>query len=146
MNKSSHSLLSYADAPAAALADPLLLVGRLLLGLLFLMTVWYGNPTSNYLASINYIAPDFWSVLARVAEWLIVISLIPGIATRYGALLGFLFVLIANITAHRWWGYPEAAQGLQYAFFSKDLAITGGFLVLFVTGGGRFSVDEMLRR
>ena len=84
------------------------------------------------------------SVLAHVVEWIIVVTLVLGIGTRYGALLGFLFVVIAFVTAHLYWGYPQAAQDLQYVFLSKDLAIAGGALVLFVTGGGRFSVDNML--
>ncbi len=60
-------------------------------------------------------------------------------------MLGFAFVVIAFVTAHRYWGYPEAAQNLQFIFLSKNIAIAGGLLVLFVTGGGRLSVDEKLR-
>ena len=85
------------------------------------------------------------SPLAHVVEWIVVVTLILGVGTRYGALLGFAFVVIAFVTAHRYWGYPEAAQNLQFVFLSKDIAIAGGLLVLFVTGGGRFSVDEKLR-
>ena len=65
-----------------------------------------------------------------------------GIGARYGALLGLAFVVIAFATAHRYWEFPEAAQNLQFAFLSKDLAIAGGLLVLFVTGAGPFSVDN----
>jgi putative oxidoreductase len=84
------------------------------------------------------------SVLAHVVEWLIILSLVLGIATRYGALLAFIFVVIAFVTAHLYWQFPQAAQGLQYIFLSKDLAIAGGALVLFVSGAGRLSVDKML--
>jgi uncharacterized membrane protein YphA (DoxX/SURF4 family) len=35
-------------------------------------------------------------------------------------------------------------QTLQYVFLSKDLTIANGALTLFVFGGGRFSVDNML--
>lgn len=105
------------------------------------MTVWTGGPAAAYLKSLNYILPDFMSLLAHLAEWIIVVTLILGVATRYGALLAFVFVVIALLTAHLYWQYPQAAQTLQYAFLSKDLAIAGGALVLFVTGGGRYSVD-----
>ncbi|MGH6680312.1 MAG: DoxX family protein [Bradyrhizobium sp.] len=80
-----------------------------------------------------------------MVEWIIIVSLILGIGTRYGALLALAFVLIAFGTAHRYWECPHAAQGLQFMPLSKDIAIAGGLLVLFVTGGGRFSVDERLR-
>ena len=73
------------------------------------------------------------------------VSLILGVGARYGALLGLAFVVIAFATAHRYWEFPEAAQNLQYAFLSKDLAIAGGLLMLFVTGAGRFSVDQKLK-
>ena len=84
------------------------------------------------------------SQLAHVVEWIVTISLILGVATRYGAALGAVFVVIALLTAHLYWQFPEAAQGLQYVFLSKDLAITGGLLLLFVTGAGSISVDNML--
>jgi putative oxidoreductase len=144
--RSSHPLLSYADSAAnGTLADVLLLLGRWLIAAVFLMTVWTGGPSGDYLKSINFIVPDVMSQLAHVVEWIIVVSLVLGLATRYGALLAVAFVVIALVTAHLYWQFPQAAQTLQYVFLSKDLAITGGALVLFVAGGGRLSVDEKLR-
>lgn len=84
------------------------------------------------------------SPLARVVEWVIVISLVLGLGTRYGALLALLFVVIATVAAHRYWGYPQAAQLVQYTFLTKNIAVAGGLLVLFVTSGGRISVDQIL--
>jgi putative oxidoreductase len=126
------------------MTDALLLVGRILLAGIFLMTVWFGSPNVGYLTSMNVISPDVMSILARVAEWIVVISLILGLGTRYGALLGLVFVIIATVIAHRWWGYPQPAQLVQYTFLTKNVAVAGGLLVLFVTGAGRFSVDAML--
>jgi putative oxidoreductase len=142
--RSSHPLLSCTDGVANSLADALLLVGRLLIAAVFLMTVWFASPTAGYLTSINFINPEIMSPLARIAEWIIVVSLVLGVGTRYGALLGLLFVIIAAVAAHRYWGYPEAAQLIQYTLLSKDISIAGGLLVLFVAGAGRLSVDHML--
>lgn len=143
--RSSHPLLSCTDGIATGMSDLLLLVGRILIAAVFLMTVWTGGPNVAYLKSINFVAPELMSPLAHVVEWIIIVSLILGVATRYGALLAVAFVVIAFVTAHLYWQFPEAAQTLQYIFLSKDLAIAGGALVLFVTGGGRFSVDEKLK-
>jgi len=143
--RSSHPLLSCTDGIATSMADILLLIGRLLIAAVFLMTVSTGGPSVDYLKSINFIAPDVMSPFAHVVEWIIIVTLVLGIATRYGALLAFLFVVIAFVTAHLYWEFPQAAQNLQYVFLSKDLAIAGGALVLFVSGGGRFSVDEKLK-
>ena len=126
------------------MGDVWLLIGRILLAVLFLMTVWTGGPAAGYLKSLNYPSPDIMSTLAHVVEWIVVLSLVLGIATRYGALLGLIFVVIAFATAHRYWEFPEATQTLQYTLLSKDLAIAGGLLLLFVTGAGRFSIDNAL--
>ena len=93
---------------------------------------------------LHYPAPDFWSVAAIAVEWVISVSLVLGIATRYGAALALVYVIIAVATAHRYWEFPQAQQGVQYIFFNKDLSILGGLLVLFVTGAGAFSLDARL--
>lgn len=142
--RSSHPFLSHADGIATGMGDVLLLIGRLLLAVLFLMTVTTGGPAAAYLKSLNYPAPELMSQLAHIIEWIVIVSLALGVGTRYGAALGFLFVAIALLTAHLYWHFPEAQQTLQYVFLSKDLAIAGGLLALFVTGAGRFSVDSML--
>jgi putative oxidoreductase len=142
---SSHPMLSHADGIAAEMSDALLLIGRVLIAGLFLFTVWFGSPTAAYLTSIGYVSPEAMSILARIAEWLIVISLVLGVGTRYGALLGLLFVIIATVTAHRWWGYPQAVQLMQYTFGVKNLAAAGGLILLFVTGAGSISIDEKLK-
>jgi putative oxidoreductase len=144
--RSSHPLLSSADGVAAGMTDTLLLIGRILIAAMFLMTVWFGSPNVGYLTSINVISPEVMSPLARVAEWVIVISLVLGLGTRYGALLGLVFVVVATVAAHRWWGYPQPAQLVQYTFLTKNMAAAGGLLLLFVTGAGRFSADAMLAK
>ena len=145
-NGSSHPLLSCADGVAAGMTDTLLLIGRVLIAAMFLLTVWFGSPNVGYLTSINFISPDIMSPLARIVEWIIVVSLVLCVGTRYGALLGLLFVVIATVAAHRWWGYPQAAQLVQYTFLTKNLAAAGGLIVLFVTGGGAISVDRFLAK
>jgi putative oxidoreductase len=143
-NRSSHPLLSCTDGIATGMADTLLLVGRILIAAMFLLTVWFGSPNVGYLTSINFISPEFMSPLGRIVEWIIVVSLILGVGTRYGTLLALLFVVIATVAAHRYWGYPQVAQLVQYTFLTKNIAVAGGLIVLFVTGGGRISVDNML--
>jgi putative oxidoreductase len=128
------------------MTDTLLLIGRVLIAAMFLLTVWFGSPNVGYLTSINFISPDIMSPLARIVEWIIVVSLVLGVGTRYGALLGLAFVVIATVVAHRWWGYPQAAQLVQYTFLTKNLAAAGGLIVLFVTGGGAISVDRFLAK
>jgi len=121
----------------------LLLAARVLIALVFLMTVWLGSPNAGYLGSLNLPMPEVMSWIARAAEALIVLSLILGFATRYGALLGIAYVIVATALAHRYWEYPAAQQLLQYTNFSKNLAILGGLILVYVAGAGKLSVDNM---
>jgi putative oxidoreductase len=141
---SSHPLLSCADGVATGMSDALLLIGRVLIAALFLLTAGFGSPNAGYLTSLGYPSPDVMSTLAVTVEWIVIVSLVLGVGTRYGALLGLLFGIIAAATAHRYWTYPPAAQGIQYIFLTKDIAIAGGLVLLFATGAGRLSVDRLL--
>jgi putative oxidoreductase len=143
-NRSSHHLFSCTDGIADGMSDPIILVGRVLIAAVFLLTAWFGSPNAGYLTSLGYPNPSLMSTLAVAVEYVIIVSLVLGIATRYGALLGLLFVIVATVTAHRYWQYPQPQQGVQYIFLTKNLAIAGGLLVLFVTGAGRISIDRML--
>jgi putative oxidoreductase len=144
-SRSSHRLLSRADGLAQS-SDALLLVGRILIASVFALTAWGGSPNPGYLGSLGLSNPIYWSWVAIAVEVVISITLILGVATRYGVLLTMLYVIVATVLAHRYWQYPAAAQGVQYIFLTKNLAIFGGLFVLFVTGAGKYSVDEQLRK
>ena len=147
---SSHATLSHADGAAASAADAALLVGRVLIGWLFLSAGWAKLMNIagfvTYLTNLKVPNPAFWAWIAAPAEVLIGITLILGLATRYACLFTVLYLVIATALAHRYWEYPAAAQQNQYNHFVKNLAIMGGALFLFVTGGGRFSLDRMLAK
>jgi putative oxidoreductase len=124
--------------------DWLLLIGRVLVAAVFFLTAWFGSPNVGYLTSLGYPVPDILSPVAVTVEFIGVASIVLGLATRYGALLGLLFVIIATVTAHRYWTYPQPQQLVQYIFLTKNLAIAGGLVLLFATGAGRYSIDRML--
>lgn len=149
-NGSSHPALSCLDGIAAAWSDFLLLVGRVLLGWLFLASGYgkLGNiaGATAYFTSLGMTPPGSWAWFAGCAEVALGAALILGIATRYAALATFIWVLVATAIAHRYWTYPAPAQGAQYNNFLKNLAIMGGALCAFVTGAGRYAVDAMLAK
>jgi putative oxidoreductase len=147
----SPAMFAAADNLATRTADAWALVGRVLIGLLFLMNVWprmmSGLPGfTRYLTSLGMPAPEFFTWLSTGIELVAGIALVLGVATRYSALLFFLYVLIATVIAHRYWEYPAAAQSAQYFNVLKNIAIMGGLVLLFITGAGRFSLDGWLRR
>jgi putative oxidoreductase len=151
--ESSHPLLSHADDIAASATDVLLLVGRVLLGWLFLASsagiggkLWNPAGFAGYLKALGAPAPEVLSWIGALVETVIGAALILGIGTRYAALLCAVFLVIATALAHRYWEYPAAQVSGQYSNFLKNLAIFGGALVIFVTGPGRFSIDHMLAK
>jgi putative oxidoreductase len=139
-------MLAYTDGLAVGMNSVIVLVARILIAQLFFLTALNASPTAGYLTSLGVPSPALWSSVAIAVEWIIAFSLIFGVATRYGALLGILYVIIATALAHRYWEYPQAQQVGQYTNFIKNIAIIGGLLLLFVYGAGRFSIDRMLSR
>lgn len=126
--------------------DTLLLVGRVLIALLFLMTVWVGGPSTGYLTGLGFPSGAVCSLVAHIIEWILVVGLIFGVWTRWVALLGVAYVVIATAAAHRYWQYAPPAQQIQYANFSKNLAILGALLFVYVTGPGIYSIDRALSK
>jgi putative oxidoreductase len=53
---------------------------------------------------------------------------------------------VASFSSHAFWTYPEAQRAMQHTHFWKNMSIKGGFLLLFITGAGRYSVDYLLRK
>jgi putative oxidoreductase len=142
--------LGYADELAAQWRDFLVLVARVFLGWLLLASGWgkLGGMAgfTAYLTNLKVPAPGFWAWIAAPVEFLVGLALVLGIATRYAAVVGFIFVLIATALAHRYWEYPAAQVVAQYNNFLKNIAIMGGMIFIFVTGAGRYAVDRVLMK
>ena len=141
--RSSHPALSHADGIATRMGDVLLLLARVLLVAVLFLFAWSGSPNPGYLSSLGLVN-SVWSPVAIAIEFAVAFTVVLGLATRYGALLGLLYVFIATALAHRYWEYPQAQQLAQYTNFTKNLAIFGGLLFVFVCGPGRLSIDRML--
>jgi putative oxidoreductase len=145
---SSTPALSYSDGFAAAWQDFLLLVGRVMIGWIFIQSGW--RKLMDVPAFVKTMPrrdlPEFLGYVAPPVEFFGGILIVLGCATRYAALLILLFTIIATFSSHRWWNYPEAQQTNQHTNFWKNVTMMGGIVLLFVTAGGRYSVDGWLRR
>jgi putative oxidoreductase len=145
---SSHSSLSLADGLATSTADTWLLIGRVLLGWIFVRS-GYGK-LFNVEAVANSFPlrglPSFLAYIAVPFEFFGGIALIFGFATRYVILGFFVFMLVATFSSHRYWEFADAAaRRSQDSSFYKNMAMLGGFFFLFVCGAGRISIDRWLR-
>lgn len=148
-NQSSPAMFAASDRIASRSADLILLIARVLLGWLFLTNGWMKlmNVAGGiaYLTNLHVPNPGFWIWPCLIGELAIGVTLILGIATRYASLFTFVYLIIATALAHRYWQYPAAQQGGQYAHFCKNLGLMGAALMLFWAGPGRYSVDARMR-
>ncbi len=123
----------------------LLLAGRLLLALLFLVSgvrAALSFPGSaSYFAGLGFPVPEAATILAIVIEMGGGILLAAGWKTRWVAWLLVAFVAIATATAHRFWEFDAAQFNNQLNHFLKNLAVIGGLLYAAALGAGRYSLD-----
>src|SRR5437899_3943619 len=133
--ESSHPLLSPTDSIAASSADAFLLVGRVLLGWLFLASsggiggkLWNVPGFAGYLKNLGMPAPEFWSWIVAPVEFVIGAALILGMGTRYAALLCPLFLICPTVLAHHYWESPLAQVAPQYSISLNNLPLFGGGL------------------
>jgi putative oxidoreductase len=144
---SSHPALSGADAFAASASDVILLIGRIMLGWIFVRS-GYGKIFDIAAYGATFPArgmPAWLAYIAVPAEFFGGVALILGLATRYVVLVMLVFMLVATVSTHHYWTFADVAQRrIQDSAFYKNVAMTGGFLFLFVVGAGRISLDAWL--
>ncbi len=127
------------------LQNPLALVGRLLLALLFLpagigkVTGFAG--TVGYIASVGLPLPTLGAIIALVVEIVGGLALIAGLGTRLAALVLAVFTLAASFFFHAYWAVPAAQQFVTQLLFMKNIAVVGGLLTLAAWGAGAWSLD-----
>jgi putative oxidoreductase len=122
------------------------LVGRLLLALIFI-TSGFGKITGfegtvGYIASKGLPLPQIGAIIAIVVELGGGIMLAIGFKARWAALALAIFTLAAAILFHDFWAADAAQKMAQQINFWKNISITGGMLLAFAFGPGRYSVDK----
>lgn len=130
--------------------DVILLLGRVALGVIFVKSgaqkLMALGAFAASLASRGIPQSSMWAVIGATVEFIGGILILTGMRTRYASLLMITFVIVATAISHRYWEFVDAARRTQESQFFKNLAIIGGFLLLFASGPGRFSLDGLLRR
>ncbi len=132
------------------LQNPLSLVGRLLLALLFLPAgiakIGGYAGTVGYIASKGLPLPEVGALVAIVVEVGGGLALIAGFGTRFAALGLALFTLAASVVFHNYWALPADQQMVQQLMFFKNIAVVGGLLTLAAWGAGAWSLDARRSR
>ena len=128
-----------------SLHNPLSLVGRLLMAVLFLPTGI--NKIAGFASTVGYIAskgapvPEVAAIIAIIVEVGGGLALILGFKARWAALALAAFTLVATVMFHNYWTFPAEQQMMQQLMFMKNVAVIGGLLTLAAWGAGAWSVD-----
>ncbi len=125
--------------------DSVALAGRILIGVLFLMSglskLAAPAATQAYIASAGLPAPVAAYAVAVAVEVIGGSLLIAGVGARLVAAGMAVFALATALSFH-----THFADQNQMIHFMKNIAIMGGLLQVVAFGGGKFSVDALLAR
>jgi putative oxidoreductase len=125
--------------------DPAVLAGRILLGLIFVLSglgkISGFAGTAGYIAGKGLPFPELLAALTIAIELGGGLALVFGLYTRWAALALAAFSVLAALIFHDFWAVPEAQKMAQNINFMKNLSIAGGMLVLAAFGPGSLSVD-----
>jgi putative oxidoreductase len=118
------------------------ILGRLLLSAIFLINgigkIFNYEGTIQYME--NFDVPSYLIIPAITVEILFPILLIIGYYTKFSALVLSLFTLALAVIFH-----TDFSNQIQLMSFLKNIAIAGGFLIIFVYGPGKYSIDHKLK-
>ncbi len=128
--------------------DGVILGARLFLAALFLIFGW--RKLRDYAGTVSQVVADGVPLprLAAAAsifmELPVAFAIAIGAFTRIAAVLFALYTMGTSLAEHRYWTVKGPAQVEKMEAFYKNLSIIGGFLLLYVTGPGKYSVDVLL--
>ena len=116
-------------------------LGRIFLSIIFLTEGI--NKIFNYESTIAYMenfnVPEYLAIPAIIVEILFPLLLIVGYQTKISALVLAIFTLATALIFH-----TDFTNQMQLISFLKNFAIAGGFLIIFVNGAGKYSLDHKL--
>ncbi len=125
----------------------LILAARLLLATLFLIFGWRKLEdfpgTVNQMAQLGVPMPLVAAAVATFMELPVAFAVAIGAFTRPAAVLMFFYTLGTALIGHRYWTMTGTDRVDGMDSFFKNLSIMGGFLLLFITGAEKYSIDRL---
>ena len=127
--------------------DALILAARLLLATLFLIFGW--RKLRDYPGTVNQMVQDdapmpvLATAVAIFMELPVAFAVAVGAFTRPSAALLVAYTLGTSLIEHRYWTTKGTDQLASMEGFYKNLSIMGGFLLLYITGAGKYSIDVL---
>ena len=117
------------------------LIGRVFISLIFLLAgvgkIFNYEGTIGYMESFS--VPSYLLIPAIVVEIIFPLLIIVGYKTKFSAMILALFAISLAIIFH-----TDFSNQIELMSFLKNFAIAGGFLIIFVRGAGKYSIDYRL--
>jgi putative oxidoreductase len=130
-----------------SLNDGIILAARLLLGALFLIFGWRKlrdrSGTVSQMMQLGIPVPPLAAAVSTFMELPVAFAVAVGAFARLAALGMALYTVGTAFFGHRYWTVAAADRVDSMDGFYKDLSIVGGFLLLYVTGAGKYSIDAL---
>jgi len=127
--------------------DALILAARLLLATLFLIFGWRKlrdlSGTVSQMVQLGLPTPVLAAFVSIIMELPVAFAVAVGAFTRPLAVLMVLYTLGTSLVEHRYWTIRGADYVDSLEGFYKNLSIMGGFLLLYITGAGKYSFDVL---
>ena len=118
------------------------LIGRIFISLVFLIAgfgkIFSYENTIDYMESFS--VPGYLLIPAIIVEILFPLLVIIGYKTKSSALILALFSLLLALVFH-----TDFSNQMQLMSFLKNLALSGGFLIVFINGAGKLSIDQRFK-
>jgi len=127
--------------------NAVILVARLFLAPLFLIFGYRKlrdfSGTVSQMLHDGVPTPVLAALVAIFMELPVAFAVAVGAVTRPSAALMALYTLGTSLIEHRYWSVKSAAHLESLENFYKNLSIMGGFLLLLITGAGKYSIDAL---
>ena len=115
------------------------LIGRIFISLIFLIAgvgkIFNYEGTIGYMESFG--VPGYLLIPAIIIEILFPLLVIIGYKTKLAAIILALFSILLAVIFH-----TDFSNQMQLMSFLKNFAIAGGFLIIFIRGAGKYSIDQ----
>jgi putative oxidoreductase len=130
-------------------SNSLALVGRFLLALMFVLAgfskIGGFDGVAGYIGSRGLPAPQLLAAATIVLEIVAGLALMAGFKARWAAASLAVFTVLASLLFHDFWAAAADRQRIEYLMFMKNMAATGGLLMVAALGAGGWSLDARRR-
>jgi len=125
------------------LQNTVFLVARILMPILFITAGW--GKITNYTGTAGYMSsmgvPSALLPLTILLEFGGGLAILFGFLTRTTAIFTAGFTILTALIFH-----VDFTKEVNQIMFLKNLTIAGGYLLLFATGPGAYSIDRLIKK